>query len=140
MVRVLDRPGVHRRAEEARETVRIALVGKYNRLADAYLSVIEALRHAGFHHGARIEVFWVDSETLDEEESARLLEEAEAALDLWRSGAQVTLVHFGPTFDKRIKPWVLPDFENRAKEGSIAVRWNSRVATIEDACRELLAY
>src|SRR5437867_814414 len=45
-----------RRAEEARETVRIALVGKYNRLADAYLSVIEALRHAGFHHGARIEV------------------------------------------------------------------------------------
>ena len=56
---------------------------------------------------------------------------AEAALDLWRSGAQVTLVHFGPTFDKRIKPWVLPDFENRAKEGSIAVRWNSRVGTIE---------
>jgi thioredoxin reductase (NADPH) len=56
---------------------------------------------------------------------------AEAALDLWRSGASVTLVHFGPTFDKKIKPWVLPDFENRAKEGSIAVRWNSRVARIE---------
>ena len=56
---------------------------------------------------------------------------AEAALDLWRSGAKVTLVHFGPTFDKRIKPWVLPDFENRAKEGSIGVRWNSRVSRIE---------
>jgi thioredoxin reductase (NADPH) len=56
---------------------------------------------------------------------------AEAALDLWRSGAQVTLVHFGPTFDKKIKPWVLPDFENRVKEGSIAVRWNSRVTAIE---------
>ena len=55
---------------------------------------------------------------------------AEAALDLWRSGAQVTLVHFGPTFDKRIKPWVLPDFENRVKEGSIAVRWNSRLTRI----------
>ncbi len=55
---------------------------------------------------------------------------AEAALDLWRSGARVTLVHFGPTFDKRIKPWVLPDFENRAKEGSIAVRWNARVERI----------
>jgi thioredoxin reductase (NADPH) len=40
-------------------------------------------------------------------------------------------VHFGPTFDKRIKPWVLPDFQNRVKEGSIAVRWNSRVAAIE---------
>lgn len=56
---------------------------------------------------------------------------AEAALDLWRSGAKVTLVHFGPTFDKKIKPWVLPDFENRVKEGSIAVRWNSRVTRIE---------
>ena len=56
---------------------------------------------------------------------------AEAALDLWRSGAQVTLVHFGPTFDKKIKPWVLPDFENRVKEGSIGVRWNSRVSAIE---------
>jgi thioredoxin reductase (NADPH) len=56
---------------------------------------------------------------------------AEAALDLWRSGARVTLVHFGPTFDKKIKPWVLPDFENRAKEGSIGTRWDSRVKCIE---------
>jgi bacillithiol disulfide reductase len=40
---------------------------------------------------------------------------AEAALDLWRSGARVTLVHFLPEFDKKIKPWVLPDFLNRAK-------------------------
>ena len=57
---------------------------------------------------------------------------AEASLDLWRSGARVTLVHFGPTFDKKIKPWVLPDFTNRMKEGSIAVRWDSRVKRIED--------
>jgi thioredoxin reductase (NADPH) len=56
---------------------------------------------------------------------------AEAALDLWRSGARVTLAHFGPTFDKRIKPWVLPDFENRVKEGQITARWNSRVVRIE---------
>jgi thioredoxin reductase (NADPH) len=56
---------------------------------------------------------------------------AEAALDLWRSGARVTLVHFGPTFDKRIKPWVLPDFQNRVKEGSIAARWNSRLISID---------
>jgi bacillithiol disulfide reductase len=55
---------------------------------------------------------------------------AEAALDLWRAGARVTLVHFGPTFDKKIKPWVLPDFTNRVAEGSIAVRWNSRVTEI----------
>jgi bacillithiol disulfide reductase len=56
---------------------------------------------------------------------------AEAALDLWRSGARVTLVHFGPTFDKRIKPWVQPDFENRVKEGRIAAAWNARVTAIE---------
>jgi thioredoxin reductase (NADPH) len=56
---------------------------------------------------------------------------AEAALDLWRSGARVTLVHFGPTFDKKIKPWVLPDFTNRVKEGFIKAKWNSRVKVIE---------
>ncbi len=56
---------------------------------------------------------------------------AEAALDLWRSGARVTLVHFGPTFDKKIKPWVLPDFSNRVKEGFIKVKWDSRVKAIE---------
>jgi thioredoxin reductase (NADPH) len=56
---------------------------------------------------------------------------AEAALDLWRSGARVTLVHFGPTFDKKIKPWVLPDFTNRVKEGYIAAKWDSRVKAIE---------
>jgi thioredoxin reductase (NADPH) len=55
---------------------------------------------------------------------------AEAALDLWRAGARVTLVHFGPTFDKKIKPWVLPDFTNRVAEGSITVRWNNRVIAI----------
>ena len=55
---------------------------------------------------------------------------AEAALDLLRAGARVTLVHFGPDFDMRIKPWVRPDFDNRVKEGAIATRWNSRVASI----------
>jgi thioredoxin reductase (NADPH) len=55
---------------------------------------------------------------------------AEATLDLWRAGARVTLVHFGPTFDKKIKPWVLPDVENRMREGAIGARWDSRVSTI----------
>jgi thioredoxin reductase (NADPH) len=59
---------------------------------------------------------------------------AEAALELWRNGARVTLVHFGPTFDKKIKPWILPDLTNRIAEGSIQVRWNARVSHIaEDA-------
>jgi thioredoxin reductase (NADPH) len=55
---------------------------------------------------------------------------AEAALDLYRIGARVTLVHFGPSWDKRIKPWVLPDITNRIHEGSIAVCWESRVTEI----------
>jgi len=55
----------------------------------------------------------------------------ETALDLYRAGAKVTMVHFGPTFDKNIKPWVLPDFEGRVKDGDIAVRWNTRVKAIE---------
>jgi CTP synthase len=53
-----------RRAAAATETVRIALVGKYVALEDAYLSVSESLRHAGFHHGVRVEIDWVDSEAL----------------------------------------------------------------------------
>jgi CTP synthase len=69
-----------RRAGEARDTVRIALVGKYVQLEDAYLSVVEALKHAGIHHGTNIDVFWVDSETLDESETARLLDEADGIL------------------------------------------------------------
>jgi thioredoxin reductase (NADPH) len=56
---------------------------------------------------------------------------AEAALDLWQHGAQVTLVHFGPTFDKNIKPWVLPDLQKRLADGSIGARWNTRVTAIE---------
>jgi thioredoxin reductase (NADPH) len=62
---------------------------------------------------------------------------AEAALDLWRCGARVTLTHFGPTFDKKIKPWILPDLTNRIAEGSIAVQWNARVTAITPDCVEL---
>ena len=55
----------------------------------------------------------------------------EATLELYRAGARVTLVHFGPTFDRNIKPWVLPDITNRVAEGAIAARWNARVTSIE---------
>jgi CTP synthase len=44
--------------------VRIGVVGKYINLPDAYLSVVEALRHAGFHHGAKIEVDWIQAEEI----------------------------------------------------------------------------
>ena len=52
---------------EAESKVRIALVGKYVQLADAYKSVIEALEHGGFHHGAEVDVELVDSEDFDPE-------------------------------------------------------------------------
>jgi CTP synthase len=64
------------RAAEADKTVRIALVGKYVQLEDAYLSVREALRHAGVHHGAKVEVDWIDSDTVQEPEVAALLRNA----------------------------------------------------------------
>jgi CTP synthase len=54
-----------RRTETATDPVRIALVGKYVKLEDAYLSVTEALRHGGYAHGARIELDWIDAEDLE---------------------------------------------------------------------------
>jgi CTP synthase len=69
------------RAEEARRTVRIALVGKYVRLEDAYLSVCEALRHAAALHDARVKVEWVDSERLEDGNPAGA-EDRDAAMAL----------------------------------------------------------
>ncbi|MBW0015812.1 CTP synthase [Mycobacterium sp.] len=51
-----------RRVHEPHETVRIALVGKYVELSDAYLSVTEALRAGGFKHNAKVEMVWVASD------------------------------------------------------------------------------
>ena len=55
---------------------------------------------------------------------------AEAALELYRAGASVTLVHRGAELKSTIKYWVRPDIENRIKEGSIAARFNSCVQEI----------
>jgi CTP synthase len=52
-------------AEAATEPVRIGLIGKYVQLQDAYLSVAEALKHAGFHHGAKVEIDWIQAENLE---------------------------------------------------------------------------
>ena len=55
---------------------------------------------------------------------------AEAALDLYRVGARVTLVHRGTELGDSIKYWVRPDIENRIKENSISARFNTRVVEI----------
>ncbi len=52
------------RVRHQNRTVRIGLVGKYVQLHDAYLSVAEALRHAGYALDAKVEITWIDSETL----------------------------------------------------------------------------
>ena len=54
----------------------------------------------------------------------------EAALELYRNGAHVTLVHRGPTLGDSVKYWVRPDIDNRIKEGSIAARFDIRVVEI----------
>jgi len=71
------------RAEKATRTVRIALVGKYVQLADAYLSVSEALRHAAALQDSRVEIDWIDSERMEgatQEELLELLERADGIL------------------------------------------------------------
>lgn len=55
------------RMTEAKKEVQIALVGKYVQLHDAYLSVAEALSHAGYAMGAKVNIRWINSETLEEE-------------------------------------------------------------------------
>lgn len=52
------------RVESPGRPVRIGIVGKYVNLPDAYLSVVEALRHAGFHHCADVVLDWIDAETI----------------------------------------------------------------------------
>ena len=54
----------------------------------------------------------------------------EAALDLYRNGAHVTLVHRGETLGDSVKYWVRPDMENRIKEGAVAAHFNTRLVEI----------
>src|SRR5436190_18236979 len=69
-----------KRADAATATVRIGLVGKYIKLEDAYLSVIEALGHAATHNDARLEIRWIDAESVGKEEAERQLDECDGIL------------------------------------------------------------
>jgi len=53
------------RVEAATKPVRIGLIGKYVTLIDAYLSVVEATKHGGFHHGAKVEIEWIQAEDVE---------------------------------------------------------------------------
>jgi CTP synthase len=68
------------RIAERDVTVTIGLVGKYVKLHDAYLSVHEALKHAGIHHGCHVKVEWVDAEGMSLEEARRELGKVDGVL------------------------------------------------------------
>ena len=53
------------RIETAADPVRVGIIGKYVSLPDAYLSVVESLKHGGFFHGARVEVDWIQAEDVE---------------------------------------------------------------------------
>jgi CTP synthase len=68
------------RIHRATEPVRIAVVGKYVNLRDAYLSVMEALKHGGFHHGVSVDIRWVASDDLGGNATEKVLGDMDAVL------------------------------------------------------------
>lgn len=66
------------RAKHLSNTINVALVGKYVKLHDAYLSVSESLKHAGYECDCHVNILWINSERLTEENVARRLSKADA--------------------------------------------------------------
>ena len=69
-----------KRVKNRDKTVKIALVGKYTKLHDAYLSVVEALSHAGYENGAVIDIKWVDAEGVNKDTVDSILRECQGIL------------------------------------------------------------
>ncbi len=68
------------RVASRKEKVVIGLVGKYVKLHDAYLSVAESLRHAGYENGCKVDIRWIDSEEITDENAAEILEECDGII------------------------------------------------------------
>ena len=68
------------RAKNCKDTVTIALVGKYVALHDAYLSVVEALTHGGIENDVKVEIRWVDSEQVEDGNVAQVLQGCDGVL------------------------------------------------------------
>jgi CTP synthase len=69
-----------RRAENLKHCVKVALVGKYVRLQDAYLSIAESLKHGGYENDTKAEIVWIDSEKVDEDNVAETLNGCDGVL------------------------------------------------------------
>jgi len=83
------------------------------------LNVSHYYKEPGLHFGQKIVVIGGKNSAV------------EAALDLFRHGVNVTLVHRGESFGDGVKYWLLPDIENRVKNGEIVVHFCSHVSKIE---------
>ncbi|SLC87858.1 CTP synthase, PyrG [Mycobacteroides abscessus subsp. abscessus] len=68
------------KTQQLQKTVRIALVGKYVALPDAYLSVVEALKHAGYQMDRKVHIDWINSEEVTAENAADILKDADGIL------------------------------------------------------------
>jgi CTP synthase len=66
--------------KEPKPVLPIAIVGKYVKSPDAYMSIVEALKHAGLHHGVDVEIRWIDSEDMERESALRQLDEVAGVL------------------------------------------------------------
>lgn len=68
------------RVDNLKENVKIVLVGKYVELHDAYISVVESLKHAGYKHNSKITIDWIQSEDVTEENVNDYLKDADGIL------------------------------------------------------------
>jgi len=62
------------------KSIKIALVGKYVELHDAYISIVESLKHAGIYHGVNVEILWINSEEVNDSNVKEVLKEADGVL------------------------------------------------------------
>jgi len=72
--------GLVERIRRVENEIKIGLVGKYVQLPDAYLSVVESLKHGGYYNNADVEIVWVDAETVSQEEVERQLASVDGIL------------------------------------------------------------
>jgi thioredoxin reductase (NADPH) len=127
-VRVEDRFG----REQSYTTRKVVVATGYYDLPN-YLKIPgEALPKVMHYYHAPHPYYDMDVVVIGGKNSAAI-----AALDLWRHGARVTLVHRGPRIHHHVKYWILPDIENRIKAGEVEAYFDSRVAAIREDTVEL---
>ena len=82
------------RVDNLKDEVRIALVGKYVELHDAYISVVESLKHAGYKHNSKVKIDWIQSEDITEENVHEYLKEADGILVPGGFGGKITTIKY----------------------------------------------